>query len=360
MEQRSAPESPTPPAPRQRTWLRRAVVFGALPALLMWLLVASLFTVDVTEYGAVTRFGALVRVVTEPGLHVKAPFDRVLRLDRRWTYSRPAPAEYLTMDKRNVVIESVATWRIGNPERFLATLTSRGDADLRLADAMLGEVGAIVGTQPVTALIAPDGNPARFEAIATEVRERVAGYARSTLGIEVVAVQLLHLTLPEQNRTPVFERMKAERGKMAKQYRTTGELLSRRIIAEADRERTRIDSEAYAKAQRLKAEGDAEAAHTYSAAFSRNPAFYKFQRSLKAYEKFLDDQTTLFLPADAEVLRVLRIQPGQANTPAPERTGITARSKPSPADPIVPVARTPVADPGASAQLPPRPKDQPQ
>ena len=249
-----------------------------------------------------------------------------------------------------MIIESVATWRIGNPERFLATLASRTDADTRLADAMLGEIGAVVGTQPVAALIAPDGNPARFEAIAVQVRERVSDYAGSALGIEVVAVQLLHLTLPEQNRTPVFERMKAERGKIAKEYRTTGELLSRKIIAEADHEKTRIDAEAYAKAQRLRAEGDAEAARVYATAFSRNPGFYKFQRSLKAYEKFMDDQTTLFLPADAEVLRVLRIQPGQAGAPAADRTAITAGSKPPQPNPIVPVARAPV--PGAGSASP--------
>jgi membrane protease subunit HflC len=287
--------------------------------------------------------------VSEPGLHLKAPIDRVIRLDRRWTYSRPAPAEYLTVDKRNVVIESVATWRVGDPRRFLATLPNRADADVRLADALLGEVGAVVGTQPVAALIAPDGNPKRFEAIVNEVRERVARYAGPALGIEVVAVELLHLTLPEQNRTPVFERMKAERGKIAKEYRTAGELLSRKIIAEADREKTRIEAEAYAKAQRLRAEGDAEAARTYAAAFSRNSAFYKFQRSLKAYEKFLDDQTTLFLPADAEVLRVLRIQPGRAAGPGSDRTSVTESSKPPQPNPIVPVGR---AQAGAGSPSP--------
>ena len=339
-----------------RPLLRMALLFGVLPALLVWLLLASLFTVDVTEYGVVTRFGRLVRVVTEPGLHLKAPFDRAIGLDRRWTYSRPAPAEYLTVDKRNVMIESVATWRIGDPERFLATLASRADADVRLADAMLGEIGAVVGTQPASALIAPDARPERFEAITAQIGERVASYARSALGIEVVAVRLLHLTLPEQNRTPVFERMKAERGKIAKEYRTAGELLSRKIVAETDHEKTRIEAEAYAKAQRLKAEGDAEAARIYAAAYSRNAAFYKFQRSLKAYEKFLDEKTTLFLPADAEVLRVLRIQPGQAGAPAPDRAPVTAASKPAQASPIVPVARaqTPGTKSAPPGELSPR------
>jgi membrane protease subunit HflC len=143
---RAAGPDTTPRAASNRSLMRTALLLGMLPALLVWLLLASLFTVDVTQHGVVTRFGRLVRVVSEPGLHLKAPFDRMIGLDRRLTYSRPAPAEYLTLDKRNVMIESVATWRIGDPERYLATLSSRADADVRMADALLGEIGAVVGT----------------------------------------------------------------------------------------------------------------------------------------------------------------------------------------------------------------------
>jgi modulator of FtsH protease HflC len=287
---------------------RRTILLLALPLLVAALLAACLFTVDVTQYGVVMRFGQIVRTVAEPGLHLKLPFEQVLALDRRWVYSRPEPGEYLTVDKRNVVVESVAIWRVADAQRYLASLTSRADADIRLADALMGEVGAVIGTEPVAALIAPDGRPERFEALAARVRERVAGYAGEALGVEVAAVQLLHVTLPEQNRVPVFERMKAERGRIAKQYRSAGELLARKIVAQADREKLHIEAEAYAKAQRLRAEADAEAGRIYARAYGRDPGLYKFQRSLKAYEKFLDEQTTLFLPANAEVLRVLRTQ----------------------------------------------------
>jgi membrane protease subunit HflC len=319
--------------------LRKALLYG-IPALLGAMLVAgSLFTVDVTEHAVVTRFGAPVRVISAPGLHFKAPFDRVVALDRRWTYARPVPAEYLTVDKRNVVVESVAAWRIRDPQRYLASVTSRSDADLRIGDAMLGEIGAVIGTQPASTLIAPDGKPERFEAMTEQIRVRVAEYARSALGIEVVAVQLLHLTLPEQNRVPVFERMKAERGRIAKHYRSTGALLARKIVAEADREKARIEAEAYAKAQRLRAEGDAQASRIYAAAYVRDAALYKFQRSLQAYEKFLDEHTTLFLPADAEVLRVLRTEPVSRGAPASDETLATAG-----------VNRTRPAVPGAPSQ----------
>jgi membrane protease subunit HflC len=290
--------------------MRMAVTLMAI-ALLAWALAACFFAVDVTEFGLVTRFGSVVRVVHEPGLHIKAPFDTVVSLDRRLTFSRPGQAEYLTVDKKNIVVESLVTWRVADPQRYLVTLAMRTAADLRLADVMLGEIGSVLGTHPAASLIAPDGNTQRFRDIVGEIRERVAAYARTAYGIEVIDVELLRLSLPEQNRIPVFERMKAERGKMAKEYRTAGELQGRKIIAQADREKTHIEAVAYSQSQRVKAEGDAEATRIYSAAFSRNPAFYKFLRTLQAYEKFMDENTTLFLPADSEVLRVLGPLPRQ-------------------------------------------------
>lgn len=328
-------ERPRDQAPRFKLFagsrLRLPLLASAV-ALAAVALIASLFTVDVKEYGLVTRFGKVVRVVAEPGLHIKAPFDRVARLDKRLTQSRPAPAEYLTVDKKNVVVESLATWHIADPERFLATLATRSNADLPLADVIVGEIGAVLGKYPAASLIAPDGNAERYRRVVSEIRERVAGFARTAYGIEIVDVELLHLSLPEQNREHVFERMKAERGKMAKEYRTFGEFQSRRIVAEADRERTRLEAESYAQAQRLKAEGDAEASRIYAKAFSQDVAFYKFLRTLQAYEKFLDESTTLFLPADAEVLRMLRPQPRSSG--ALERGSTTATSAPNPAQAV--------------------------
>jgi membrane protease subunit HflC len=104
----------------------------------------------------------------------------------------------------------------------------------------------------------------------------------------------------------VFERMKAERGKIAKQFRSEGERDAKRLIAEAEREKTRITAEAYAEAARIKAEGEAEAMGIYADALERDAAFYKFLRTLQAYEKLLDEKTTLFLPTDAEILAILR------------------------------------------------------
>jgi membrane protease subunit HflC len=285
---------------------RRRIAIGALAtALTAACLYGALFTVDVTEAALVMRFGRIVRVESEPGLHVKAPFDSVERLDRRVTLSRPPPAEYLTVDKHNVVIESLATWRIADPARYVASVGTRADADVRLSDVMLGTMGSVLGTYPAASLVAPDGKAERFRGVVERIRSGVAAFAQTQYGIEILDVQLLRIALPDQNREHVFERMKAERGKMAKELRTEGEFQAKKIIAQADHERTRIDAQAYEQAQRIRAEGDAEAARIFATAYGRNPAFYKFQRTLQAYEKLLDENTTIFLPADAEMMRVL-------------------------------------------------------
>ena len=124
--------------------LRRVAAVLAVIALAAWALIASLFAVDVTQYALVTRFGAVLRVVDEPGLHVKAPFDSIVNLDKSLTFSRPHEAEYLTVDKKNVMVETLVTWRIADPQRYLVTLATRSAADVRLADVLLGEVGAVL------------------------------------------------------------------------------------------------------------------------------------------------------------------------------------------------------------------------
>src|SRR5262249_28931018 len=290
---------------------------GLLLVLAVWALVASFFTVDVTEYGLVTRFGRVVRVIEDPGLNLTAPFDRVVHLDKRVLYLRPPRSEYLTTDKKNIVVESLATWRIVDPD---ATVVTRGAAEERLSDIVLAEIGSVVGRYAASALIATNPAESRYREILSEIGRGVADFARPTYGIEVVSVDLRRLSLPEQNREHVFDRMKAERAKIAKKNRSAGELEAKKIVAEADHEKTRIIAEAAGRAERTKAEGDAKASETYTAAFGRDPTFYEFLRTLRAYDKVLDDKTTLFLPAEAEVLRMLRFDIRPAPRPsAPAR-----------------------------------------
>jgi modulator of FtsH protease HflC len=292
-----------------------------LPALALatgvWALVSAVFAVDATEYGLVTRFGRIVRVVAEPGLYVTAPFDRIVRLDKRILFSRSASSEYLTIDKKNVVVESLATWRIADPERFLRTFATQAAAEQPLDDLVLAEIGAVIGRYPASALLSADPAQSRYRPIVSAIGRRVADFARPAYGIDVISLDIRRFSLPEQNRVHVFDRMQAERAKIAKENRSAGELEARKITAEADHERVRIEAEAAGTAARIEAEGDAEASRTYAAAFGQDVRFYEFLRTLQAYDKILDDKTTLFFPADAEVLRMLHFgaQPAPGEPP---------------------------------------------
>jgi modulator of FtsH protease HflC len=294
---------------------RGAALLALLAALLAaWVVGTSLLAVDVTEYAVITRFGRVARVVAEPGPHFKlpSPLERARRLPKRLLTFRPPTAEFLTEDKKNLVVHSLATWRIDDPKRFLETVTTRSNAEVRLGDILLSEIGAVLGTHPFSALISPQGRGGQFQAIVAHVHSGVNQAAFANYGIRVLDVRLRQLNLPQENRTYVFERMKAERGRMAMQYRSEGERDARKITAAADREKARILAEAYKDAERRKAEGDAEAMQIYARAFTRDAQFYKFLRTLQAYEKILDGNTTVFLPADAEVFRLLDGEPQQA------------------------------------------------
>jgi modulator of FtsH protease HflC len=288
---------------------RDVLLRRSLPVLALvggvWALASALFTVDATEYGLVTRFGRVVRVVAEPGLYATAPFDRVVRLDKRVVFSRPTRSEYLTIDKKNVVVESLATWRIADPERFLGTFPTQTAAEQLLSDVILAEIGSVVGQYPASDLISPDPAKSRYQPILSAIGRRVADFAGPTYGIDVIALDIRRLSLPEQNREHVFDRMKAERAKIAKENRSAGEQQARKITAEADHQKVRIEAEAASAAARISAEGDAEASRDYTAAFGQDPKFYEFLRILQAYEKILDERTALFFPADAELLRML-------------------------------------------------------
>src|SRR5437016_713071 len=252
-------------------------------AFAVWALVRSFFALDITEYGLVTRFGRVVRVVAEPGLHGVSPFDRVVQLDKRILFFRPAAAEFLTIDKKNLGVDSLVTWRIADPERFLAALATAATAELRLSDVVLAEIGAVMGRYPASVLISTDPAKRNYQAVASEVARRAADFARTAYGIDVVSVDFRRIYPPELNREHVFERMKAERAKIAKENRSAGEVEAKRIIAEADHEKSRIDSDAAGQAERIKAEADAEASRTYVAAFGQDPKFYRFLRTLRAY-----------------------------------------------------------------------------
>ncbi|MDP6529226.1 MAG: protease modulator HflC [Gemmatimonadota bacterium] len=282
----------------------RNAVLGAVVAGVV--IYASVFTVDVTESAVVTQFGDPVQVVTEPGLRFRIPFvQQVRHFDARLRLFEPVQAEYLTKDKKNIVVASFALWRVGDPLRYYRAIPSEAAALGQMTDVISSELGASLGAIPFDELINTDASARRLREMVDSIEEAVHKVAGEEFGIEVVDFDVKRLAFPDQNRRSVFERMRAEREMIARRYRSEGEEEARKIRAQADREESRILSEAYRDAEIIRGRGEAEATRIYGEAIARDPGFYEFTRTLEAYRTFLDDNTTLILPADAEIMRLL-------------------------------------------------------
>jgi membrane protease subunit HflC len=286
------------------TLKRRLRVWGtvAVAALLVW---SAFVVVAETELVILTRFGKPTRVVREAGLHPKWPFENALRFDRRVSIYDPRPSEFLTRDKKNLVVDSAVCWRIEDPLLFLETVGDQVGAELRLHDIVWASLAAAIGQVALDDLVAVDPEQVQVAAVIDGVREKAAAAAAERLGIEVVDVQLKRINFPEQNKQSVFARMRAERDRIAKEYRAQGREMAIGIQAEADKQRELILAEAYQQAETTRGQGDAEAARIYGDAYSRDPRFYRFLRTLESYRKVLDEKTTIILSADSELLRLL-------------------------------------------------------
>jgi modulator of FtsH protease HflC len=282
---------------------KKAKIGFALAAVLAAIL--STFTVRESEFALVTHFGRPVRMIHEAGLHWKWPTESVMRFDRRLRIYNPRPSEFLTQDKKNLLIENYVAWKIADPDRFVQTVGDPAAAEMRLHDIIWSGLSAAIGNQNIDALIAPSAEKLQTAAVLDSLTGTADRVALAQYGIRVVDVRIKRLNLPEQNKQSVFARMRAERERIAMQYRAEGEEQALAIRADADKQKEEILSAAYKDAERIRGEGDAEATRIYGTAYSKNPRFYKLVRTLESYKKTLDDKTTVVLSSDSELLKVL-------------------------------------------------------
>jgi membrane protease subunit HflC len=252
----------------------------------------------------VTQFGKPVRSITEPGLNWKLPdpVQSIQRYDNRLKVFLPSQAEFLTRDKKNIVAEAYPTWKIADPVVFMKTVKDMAGARTRLTDIVSSELGVAFGQYDLSSLVTAEEGKMKLPEMMTKVT-RVSDNKVEEYGMAVIDVRVKVLNFPEKNKLSVFQRMRAERERIARKYRSEGTEEASMIRAEADKEKKIILSQAYEKAQKLKGEGDAMAIRIYADAYQKDPEFYKFLRSLEAYEKFIDDKTTAILPTDAEILK---------------------------------------------------------
>jgi membrane protease subunit HflC len=264
----------------------------------------SFMTVKETEFVLVTQFGRPLYSIGEAGLHLKWAFQSVTYFDKRLRIYNPRPSEFLTRDKKNIVVDSYVAWRIQDPNRFLQSVGDPVAAEMRLHDVVWSGLSAALGSHDLDSLVSAAG---RVEG--SDLMDSLTGLtdraALEQYGINVVDVRIKRLNLPEQNKQSVYARMRAERERIARQYRAEGEEQALSIRADAERQKAEILSAAYKEAEKTRGLGDAESTRLYGAAYSKNPRFYKLLRTLEAYKKVLDDKTTAVLSSDSELLKVL-------------------------------------------------------
>jgi membrane protease subunit HflC len=304
-----------------KRFFRWFVVLSLLLAL-AGLVMSSLVVVDETEFAIVTSFGRIVAVygdeAGESGLHVKAPWQWVLRVDRRLKVFDPPPREVITGDKRNLEIAPYVLWRAADPVAFLRGSVSPELAEARLNERVSAGLSDAIGRRELAALATTD--PARWalDRLTNEVRNSVAPAARSELGVEVLDVRLRRFTHPVEVRPAVFDLIRSERRQVAAKLRADGDAQYLVITSQADRMRDTILAQAEAEARRIRGTAEAEAARVLNETHARDPKFYEFLRTLEAYRSILDHQTTLVLSASSPLLRLL--VKGPPTEPEPDQS----------------------------------------
>lgn len=274
------------------------IAIAILAVLVVW---STVFVVDVTEQVVILQFGKPIRTIKTAGLHMKlpAPFQNAVVIDNRLLEYDVPPEEILSKDKKTLIVDNYVRWRIVNPLLFIQTVQAIPNAVTRLDDIVYSELRRELGTHNMAEMITENRE------IIMEKVTRMSNESGKAYGIEVVDVRIRRVDLPEENEASIYARMEAERKRQANRFRSEGEEEAKKIRATTDRDRTVLLADSYKRSEEIRGEGEAKASEIYAKAFSSDPDFYEFTRTLLAYRQILDGKTTLVLSADAELFKIL-------------------------------------------------------
>jgi membrane protease subunit HflC len=281
------------------------------------LLASSLFVVDQRQFGVVYALGQIKEVVTEPGLHFKLPppLQNVKYIDKRLlTLDSTDTEPVLTAEKQRVVIDWYVRWRISDPQAYIRNV----GLDERAGANQLNRVVRNAFQEEINKLTVNEVLATKREQLMNSVRQEVLGVVRGAKpwGIDIIDVRMTRADYVDTITESVYRRMEAERKRVANELRSTGGAEGEKIRADADRQREVTIANAYRDAQKIKGEGDAQAARLYADAFGRDPQFAKFYRSLEAYRASFDKKSDVMVldPGSSEFFQVMRN--GGGNAPA--------------------------------------------
>jgi membrane protease subunit HflC len=273
-----------------------------LAVLALLVAVTSLFTITEAQVAIRTEFGAIVGLDYTPGLHAKWPWDQVVKFDRRILSQSYTGETFLTNDNRGLIVDFYVKWKVQDASRyFQATGGSEDRAGERIAEIVKDGIKSVVAQRTLEQIVSAERAAVTGDMIGQASRNV------SNLGINLVDVRVQSIELPDDVSTRVYESMKQNFVKIASKLRAEGQSASVRIRAAAERSRTEILADAERDALRVRGDGDAQATQTYSKAYSKNPEFYAFYRSLQAYERSLGkDGDLLVVTPDGEFFKYLK------------------------------------------------------
>ncbi len=277
-----------------------ALIGGVVAALLLW---SSLYIVSQTEKAVLLQFGRIVEANVQPGLHFKIPYvNQVRKFDARLLTLDSPTQRFLTLEKKAVMVDAYAKWRVADAERFYtATSGMKQIADERLSRRLEAGLRDQFGKRTLHEVVSGER-----DALMADITAALNRMASKELGIEVVDVRVKAIDLPKEVNRSVFERMSTEREREAREHRAKGSELAEGIRADADRQRRVLLAEAYREAEETRGDGDAKAAGIYAKAYGQDQEFYAFYRSLQAYrESFANKSDVMVLDPNSEFFRYL-------------------------------------------------------
>jgi len=261
---------------------------------------SSMYTVNMTQTAILLELQKPKKIIKEPGLYFKIPFiQKVKYFSKQLLDNDSPPAEVITKDKKNLLIDNFTVWKIVAPLKFLETVRNVRGAEARLDDILFSELRVEIGTHHLIDVVT-ETREAIMAKVSAEANIKAAEY-----GIEIVAVRIKRTDLPPEIANSIFNRMRTERERIAKEYRSEGREEATKIRAETDKEKTILIAEAYKKEQEVRGEGDGISTRVYAEAYQKDVKFYAFMRSMEAYKKSLKTDTTILLSKESNFLEFL-------------------------------------------------------
>ncbi|KIO65011.1 protease modulator HflC [Caldifermentibacillus hisashii] len=288
-----------------RKWIKTGIVI-LITLLLLFLIFTNIFIVKEGEYKIVRQFGEIKRVISDPGIHIKVPFiQTVTTLPKYQMTLDVKQSEINTKDKKRMIIDNYAIWKIEDPESLIINARTMESAEARMEEFVYSVVRSELGQLNYDEII-NDENSSRGslnDRVTEQVNELLK---KDQYGIVVSDVRIKRTDLPAENEQSVYTRMISERESTAQDYLSQGDAEKNKIMAETDREYQEMISKAKADAEVIRSEGEGEAAQIYNEAFSKDPEFYRLFRTLESYKKTINDQTVIILPSNSPYARLLQ------------------------------------------------------